>query len=104
MARLRATASAARSVLDGREHDGMLDRVGAAISDNQTIKSSPQKAIKKRADAYLRCHVPARRVGRLLRADHEVVVRGGDFARMAVRLFLTVHAATAATATAANHV
>jgi len=29
MARLRATASAARSVLDGREHDGMLDRVGA---------------------------------------------------------------------------
>jgi len=51
MARLRATASAARSVLDGREHDGMLDRVGAAISDNQTIKSSPQKAIKKRADA-----------------------------------------------------
>src|SRR5258707_4391189 len=53
MARLRATASAARSVLDGCEHDGMLDRVGAAISDNQTIKSSPQKAIKKRADAYL---------------------------------------------------
>jgi hypothetical protein len=52
MARLRATASAARSVLDGCEHDGMLDRVGAAISDNQTIKSSPQKAIKKRADAY----------------------------------------------------
>jgi hypothetical protein len=29
----------------------MLDRVGAAIADNQTIKSSPQKAIKKRADA-----------------------------------------------------
>jgi hypothetical protein len=27
-ARLRATASAARSVLDGREHDGMLSRVG----------------------------------------------------------------------------
>src|SRR5882757_859577 len=53
MARLRATASAARSVLDGCEHDGMLDRVGAAISDNQTIKSSPQKAIKKRADAYV---------------------------------------------------
>jgi len=52
MARLRATAPAARSVLDGREHDGMLNRVGDAISDNQTIKSSPQKAIKKRADAY----------------------------------------------------
>jgi hypothetical protein len=52
MARLRATASAARSVLDGCEHDGMLDRVGAAIADNQTIKSTPQKAIKKKADAY----------------------------------------------------
>jgi putative DNA primase/helicase len=30
----------------------MLDRVGAAIADNQTIKSTPQKAIKKKADAY----------------------------------------------------
>src|SRR6516162_11139430 len=29
MARLRATASAARSVLDGCEHDGMLSRVGS---------------------------------------------------------------------------
>ena len=28
MARLRATASAARSVLDGCEHDGMIERVG----------------------------------------------------------------------------
>src|SRR5260370_34527960 len=58
MARLRVTASAARSVLDGCEHDGMLDRVGAAISDNQTIKSTPQKAIKKRADAYSGEHHP----------------------------------------------
>jgi hypothetical protein len=32
MARLRATALAARSVLDGREHDGMLGRVGATDS------------------------------------------------------------------------
>ena len=31
MARLRATAPAARSVLDGREHDGMLNRVGEPI-------------------------------------------------------------------------
>jgi len=31
MARLRATALAARSVLDGREHDGMIERVGAPI-------------------------------------------------------------------------
>jgi len=30
MARFRATAPAARSVLDGREHDGMLGRVGAS--------------------------------------------------------------------------
>jgi hypothetical protein len=30
----------------------MLDRVEAAIADNQTIKSTPQKAIKKKADAY----------------------------------------------------
>ena len=54
MARLRATASAARSVLDGREHDGMLDRVGAVIAPptKQSIKSRTRKAIKKRADAY----------------------------------------------------
>jgi hypothetical protein len=31
MARLRATASAARSVLDGCEHDGMIERVGGPI-------------------------------------------------------------------------
>jgi hypothetical protein len=54
MARLRATASAARSVLDGREHDGILNRVGEPISlpNKQAIKSRPQKAMKKRADAY----------------------------------------------------
>jgi len=53
MARLRA-ASAARSVLDGREHDGMLDRVGAAISlcNKQTIKRRPRKTIKKRTHAH----------------------------------------------------
>jgi len=33
--RLRATASAARSVLDGREHDGMLNRVGAGPASHQ---------------------------------------------------------------------
>jgi hypothetical protein len=54
MARLRATAPAARSVLDGREHDGILDQVGAVIclSNNQTIKRRSQNAIKKRADVY----------------------------------------------------
>jgi hypothetical protein len=31
MARLRATASAARSVVDGCEHGGMLEGVGDAI-------------------------------------------------------------------------
>jgi hypothetical protein len=54
MARLRATAPAARSVLDGREHDGRLHRVGAAISlsNKQTIKKRPRKTIKKGTDAY----------------------------------------------------
>jgi hypothetical protein len=49
----RATAPAARSVLDGREHDGILDQVGAVIclSNKQTIKRRSQKAMKKRADA-----------------------------------------------------
>ena len=56
MARLRATAPAARTVLDGREHDGRLPRVGAAISpsNKQTIKKRPRTTIKKRNDAYLR--------------------------------------------------
>src|ERR1700724_1942566 len=38
--RLRATAPAARSVLDGREHDGMLGRVGKPIPSRakQNIK------------------------------------------------------------------
>jgi hypothetical protein len=40
MARLRATASAARSVLDGREHHGRLDRVGA----RQPMPSEPSKS------------------------------------------------------------
>ena len=54
MARLRATAPAARTVLDGREHDGRLPRVGAAISpsNKQTIKKRPRTTIKKRNDAY----------------------------------------------------
>jgi hypothetical protein len=45
MARLRATASAARSVLDGREHDGRLHRVGAAIS---LPTSTPSKGVRER--------------------------------------------------------
>src|SRR5271166_5205463 len=44
MARLRATAPAARSVLDGREHDRRLHRVGAAIS-RPTIK--PSKSVRE---------------------------------------------------------
>jgi phosphoserine phosphatase len=53
MARLRATASAARSVLDSREHDGMLRRVGGPIHTNAkpTIKKRERKTIKKRAHA-----------------------------------------------------
>jgi len=43
MARLRATALAARSVLDGREHGGTLDRVGGphAAHTRPGVKSAP---------------------------------------------------------------
>ena len=41
MARLRATAPAARSVLDGREHDGMLGHVG------KPVRSRTKQNIKK---------------------------------------------------------
>ena len=53
MARLRATASAARSVLDGREHGGTLGRVGEPIHTNPTIKKRARKAIKNRDHAYI---------------------------------------------------
>src|SRR5258708_35098648 len=46
MARLRATASAARSVLDGREHGGTLGRVGEPILTNRTIKKRTQRPSK----------------------------------------------------------
>jgi hypothetical protein len=47
MARLRATASAARSVLDDRQHDGMLDRVGAMIRHtNEPSKSGHARPSK----------------------------------------------------------
>ena len=51
MARLRATASAARSVLDGREHGGTLGRVGESIHTDPTIKKHARKAIKNRDHA-----------------------------------------------------
>jgi hypothetical protein len=41
MARLRATALAARSVLDGREHGGTLGCVGSRFTP---VQPSPQKA------------------------------------------------------------
>jgi hypothetical protein len=53
MARLRATASAARSVLDGREHGGTLGRVGEPIHRDPTIKKRTQTAIKNRDHAHL---------------------------------------------------
>ena len=52
MARLRATASAARSVLDGREHGGTLGRVGEPIHRDPTIKKRTQTAIKNRDHAH----------------------------------------------------
>ena len=53
MARLRATASAARSVLDGCEHDGMLSRVGSRFPKltSRTIKKREPKHIKKQDHA-----------------------------------------------------
>jgi len=54
MARLRATASAARSVLDGREHAGMIEYVGAPIRPRKTNhQKASTKAIKKRVAAHL---------------------------------------------------
>jgi hypothetical protein len=52
MARLRATALAARSVLDGREHDGMLGRVGSQSSNSPAIKKREKKNIKKQDHAH----------------------------------------------------
>src|SRR5260370_33227479 len=52
MARLRATASAARSVLDGREHGGTLGRVGEPILTNRTIKKRTQRPQKPRSRSY----------------------------------------------------
>jgi hypothetical protein len=50
MARLRATASAARSVLDGREHDGMLGRVRTRsartpIEPLKSARATPSKSV-----------------------------------------------------------
>jgi len=59
MARLRATASAARSVLDGREHDGMLSRVGGRSASHQNkIKKSANRQVKKRAHAHRSSSAP----------------------------------------------
>jgi hypothetical protein len=53
MARLRATASAARSVLDRREHDGTLGGVGKPITPApRTIKKLLHNTIEKPAHAY----------------------------------------------------
>jgi hypothetical protein len=52
MARLRATASAARSVLDRREHDGTLGGVGKPITPApRTIKKLLHNTIEKPAHA-----------------------------------------------------
>jgi hypothetical protein len=55
MARLRATASAARSVLDGREHDGMLGRVGGlSAAHKSSLKKREWRLIKKQDHAQQR--------------------------------------------------
>src|ERR1700693_4227775 len=66
MARLRATASAARSVLDRREHDGMLDRVGTPIphvrqTNHQTTGTEDhQKALARLGAPVRRRRSPRR--------------------------------------------
>jgi len=58
MARLRATASAARSVLDGRQHDGMLDRVGAMTRHtNEPSKSGHARPSKSAITLSLAGHL-----------------------------------------------
>src|SRR6267154_5224875 len=57
MARLRATALAARSVLDGREHDGMIERVGAPIHPRyQETSCRPPGAVTARWIAQMKPH------------------------------------------------
>jgi hypothetical protein len=53
MARLRATAPAARSVLDSREHDGMLGRVGGqSAAHKSSLKKREWRLIKKQDHAH----------------------------------------------------
>jgi hypothetical protein len=49
MARLRATASAARSVLDGREHDGMLGHVGGRDLPQSNHQKQSTKGHQKKS-------------------------------------------------------
>jgi len=57
MARLRATAPAERSILYGREHDGMLTRIGGRSRAHQpNLKKRANRQLKKRdhADSHTR--------------------------------------------------
>ena len=52
MARLRATAPAERSILYGREHDGMLTRIGGRSRAHQpNLKKRANRQLKKRDHA-----------------------------------------------------
>src|ERR1700693_6562 len=85
MARLRATASAARSVLDGREHDGRLDRVGGLTPHTPDLgqKERPraaQKACSCSLAGFFRWFAQGLAVeGKAVRGVHEAVEDGiGD--------------------------
>src|ERR1700693_3511519 len=85
MARLRATASAARSVLDGREHDGRLDRVGGLTPHTPDLgqKERPraaQKACSYSLAGFFRWFAQGLAVeGKAVRGVHEAVEHGiGD--------------------------
>jgi hypothetical protein len=61
MARLRATASAARSVLDGREHDGMLGRIGEPIvklASHQKERTEEHQKTRSRSAEDVLSHLP----------------------------------------------
>jgi hypothetical protein len=83
--RLRATASAARSVLDGREHDGRLDRVGGLTPHTPDLgqKERPraaQKACSCSLAGFFRWFAQRLAVeGKAVRGVHEAVEDGiGD--------------------------
>src|SRR5271169_123081 len=85
MARLRATASAARSVLDGREHDGRLDRVGGLTPHTPDLGQKERPRASSKSVLMLTCRIfrwfaqGLAVEGKAVRGVHEAVEDGiGD--------------------------